>query len=266
LKQYLALVEDVLTNGVVKPDRTGTGTIGAFGRMMTFDMRDGFPLLTTKKLHTKSIVHELLWFLKGSTNVAYLKENGVSIWDEWANGDGELGPVYGKQWRSWTTPDGDTIDQMCWVVDEIKRNPFSRRLVVSAWNVADLDKMALHPCHLLMQFNCTPDNGISMSMYQRSADTGLGVPFNIGSYALLLHMVAQATGREARDFVHFLGDVHVYLDHVEKLRDVQLPREPRPLPRLILNPDVKDLFAFKFEDISFDGYDPLPHISLPVSK
>ena len=253
-----------MEHGTQKTDRTGTGTRALFGRSMTFDLRQGFPLVTTKKLHLKSIVHELVWFLKGESNIRYLKENGVTIWDEWADENGELGPVYGVQWRSWPLPDGSTFDQMQWLVDEIRKNPYSRRLIVSAWNVADVPKMKLPPCHLLMQFNCTPDNGISLMMVQRSGDLGLGIPFNIASYALLLHMVAQATDRQARDFVHVVGDAHVYLNHLEPLA-LQLSREPRALPRLVLNPEVKDLFAFRYEDVKIEGYEPHDAIRMQVA-
>ncbi|MBP3984641.1 thymidylate synthase [Pseudoxanthomonas helianthi] len=263
MRQYLDLLRYVLENGAEKSDRTGTGTRSVFGWQMRFDLGEGFPLVTTKKLHLRSIIHELLWFLKGETNIAYLKENKVSIWDEWADENGELGPVYGKQWRSWEGADGQAIDQMKWLVEEIKRNPDSRRLVVSAWNVADLPKMALMPCHNLFQFYVA--NGkLSCQLYQRSGDIFLGVPFNIASYALLTHMVAQATGLRVGDFVHTLGDAHLYSNHYEQARE-QLSRTPRPLPTLHLNPDVTDLFAFKFEDIEIHGYDPLPAIKAPVA-
>lgn len=263
MKQYLDLLQHVLEHGAEKSDRTGTGTRSVFGWQMRFDLGEGFPLVTTKKLHLRSIVHELLWFLKGETNIAYLKENKVSIWDEWADKNGELGPVYGKQWRSWQGADGETIDQMKWLVEEIKRNPDSRRLVVSAWNVADLPKMALMPCHNLFQFYVA--NGkLSCQLYQRSGDIFLGVPFNIASYALLTHMVAQATGLSVGDFVHTLGDAHLYSNHYEQARE-QLSRTPRALPTLHLNPDVTDLFGFKFEDIEIHGYDPLPAIKAPVA-
>ncbi len=263
MKQYLDLLRHVLEHGTEKADRTGTGTRSVFGWQMRFDLSEGFPLVTTKKLHLRSIVHELLWFLKGETNIAYLKENKVSIWDEWADENGELGPVYGKQWRSWATPDGGSIDQMRWLVDEIKRNPDSRRLVISAWNVADLPKMALMPCHNLFQFYVAGGK-LSCQLYQRSGDIFLGVPFNIASYALLTHMVAQATGLDVGDFVHTLGDAHLYSNHYEQARE-QLSRTPRALPKLHLNPDVTDLFAFKFEDIEIHGYDPLPAIKAPVA-
>ena len=263
MRQYLDLLRDVLDNGAEKSDRTGTGTRSLFGRQMRFDLGDGFPLVTTKKLHTKSIVHELLWFLRGETNIAYLKENGVSIWDEWADADGDLGPVYGKQWRSWQGADGKTIDQIAWLIDEIRRNPDSRRLVVSAWNVADLPKMALAPCHCLFQFHVA--NGrLSCQLYQRSADVFLGVPFNIASYALLTHMVAQVCDLAPGDFVHSFGDVHLYNNHVEQAR-TQLAREPLPLPKLKLNPDVKSIFGFRFEDIAVVGYQAQPAIKAPVA-
>ncbi|MFT4256395.1 MAG: thymidylate synthase [Pseudoxanthomonas sp.] len=263
MKQYLDLLQHVLEHGAEKSDRTGTGTRSVFGWQMRFDLNAGFPLVTTKKLHLRSIIHELLWFLKGETNIAYLKENKVSIWDEWADANGELGPVYGKQWRSWEGAGGQQIDQMQWLVDEIKRNPDSRRLVVSAWNVADLPKMALMPCHNLFQFYVV--NGkLSCQLYQRSGDIFLGVPFNIASYALLTHMVAQATGLGVGDFVHTLGDAHLYSNHFEQARE-QLSRTPRALPKLQLNPDVKGLFDFKFEDIEILGYDPYPAIKAPVA-
>jgi thymidylate synthase len=263
MRQYLDLLRHVLEHGTDKSDRTGTGTRSVFGWQMRFDLREGFPLVTTKKLHLRSIIHELLWFLKGETNIAYLRENRVTIWDEWADGDGELGPVYGKQWRAWEGADGRTIDQISWVVDEIRRNPDSRRLVVSAWNVADLPKMALMPCHTLFQFYVA-DGRLSCQLYQRSGDIFLGVPFNIASYALLTHMVAQVCGLEAGDFVHTLGDAHLYSNHFEQARE-QLSREPRPLPRLELNPEVRDLFAFTFDDIRITGYDPHPAIKAPVA-
>ncbi len=263
MKQYLDLLQHVLEQGAEKSDRTGTGTRSVFGWQMRFDLNEGFPLVTTKKLHLRSIIHELLWFLKGETNIAYLKENGVSIWDEWADADGELGPVYGKQWRSWQGADGQTVDQMKWLVDEIGRNPDSRRLVISAWNVAELPKMALMPCHSLFQFYVV-DGKLSCQLYQRSGDIFLGVPFNIASYALLTHMVAQATGLGVGDFVHTLGDAHLYSNHYEQARE-QLSRTPRDLPRLHLNPEVKDLFAFTFDDIEIHGYDPLPAIKAPVA-
>jgi thymidylate synthase len=262
MKQYLELLRHVLERGAEKSDRTGTGTRSVFGWQMRFDLNDGFPLVTTKKLHLRSIIHELLWILKGETNIAYLKDNKVSIWDEWADAQGELGPVYGKQWRRWSSPDGE-IDQMRWLVEEIKRNPDSRRLVVSAWNVADLPRMALMPCHTLFQFYVA--NGkLSCQLYQRSGDIFLGVPFNIASYALLTHMVAQACGLGVGDFVHTLGDAHLYSNHYEQARE-QLARTPRPLPRLVLNPAVTDLFAFGHDDIAIEGYDPHAAIKAPVA-
>ncbi len=263
MQQYLELLRAARERGTFKQDRTGTGTTSLFGWQMRFDLAGGFPALTTKKLHLRSIIHELLWFLKGDTNIRYLKDNKVSIWDEWADADGELGPVYGRQWRSWQAPDGRTIDQIEGVLDQIKRNPDSRRLVVSAWNPADVDKMALPPCHCLFQFYVA-EGRLSCQLYQRSADIFLGVPFNIASYALLTHMVAQACGLQPGDFVHTLGDAHLYANHVEQA-DRQLARQPRPLPTLRLNPDITDLFAFRFEDIALDGYDPHPHIAAPVA-
>jgi thymidylate synthase len=260
---YHDLLRRILDEGVAKSDRTGTGTLSLFGHQMRFDLAEGFPLVTTKKLHLKSIVHELLWFLAGDTNVAYLRANGVTIWDEWADEQGELGPVYGKQWRSWAKPGGGTVDQIKWVLDEIRRNPDSRRLVVSAWNPAELDQMALAPCHCLFQFYVA-DGRLSCQLYQRSADVFLGVPFNIASYALLTQMVAQVTGHAPGDFVHSFGDVHLYSNHVEQAR-LQLTREPRPLPRLKLNPSVKSLFDFHFDDVVIDGYDPHPAIRAPVA-
>ena len=263
MKAYLDLLRDVIEHGSDKADRTGTGTRSVFGRQMRFDLRDGFPLVTTKKLHLRSIVHELLWFLKGETNVAYLRDHKVSIWDEWADADGELGPVYGKQWRRWATADGREIDQIRWVIDEIRRNPDSRRLIVSAWNVADLPDMALMPCHTMFQFYVT-DGRLSCQLYQRSGDLFLGVPFNIASYALLTHMVAQACDLGVGDFVHTLGDAHIYANHFDQVRE-QLSRDPRPLPTLRLNPEVKDLFGFAYDDIAIDGYDPHPAIKAPVA-
>ncbi len=263
MKQYLELLRHVLEQGAEKSDRTGTGTRSVFGWQMRFDLAAGFPLVTTKKLHLRSIVHELLWILKGETNIAWLRDNKVSIWDEWADADGELGPVYGKQWRRWSAGDGEEVDQIRWVVDEIKRNPDSRRLIVSAWNVADLPHMALMPCHTLFQFYVA--NGkLSCQLYQRSGDIFLGVPFNIASYALLTHMVAQVCGLDVGDLVHTLGDAHLYANHFEQARE-QLLRMPRPLPTLKLNPAIKDLFDFTFEDITIEGYDPWPAIKAPVA-
>ena len=263
MKQYLDLMRHVLDNGVVKQDRTGTGTKSVFGYQMRFKLSDGFPLLTTKKLHLKSIIYELLWFLRGDTNIKYLNEHGVSIWDEWADADGDLGHIYGYQWRSWPTPDGGSIDQIQQVIDTLKNNPESRRIIVSAWNVADIDNMNLPPCHALFQFYVA-DGRLSLQLYQRSADIFLGVPFNIASYALLLMMVAQVTGYEPGDFIHTLGDAHLYLNHLEQAR-LQLTREPRPLPRMVINPDVKDIFGFQYEDFSLEDYNPHPHIKAQVS-
>ena len=263
MRAYLDLLRHVLDHGTEKADRTGTGTRSVFGWQMRYDLAEGFPLVTTKKLHLKSIVHELVWFLRGETNVRYLKDNGVSIWDEWADADGELGPVYGKQWRSWSAPDGRTIDQIAWVVEEIRRNPDSRRLIVSAWNVADLPRMALQPCHTMFQFYVA--NGrLSCQLYQRSGDIFLGVPFNIASYALLTHMVAQVTGLAPGDFVHTLGDAHLYSNHFDQARE-QLSRAPRPLPKLVLNPDVRSLFDFRYEDVAIVDYAPHPAIRAPVA-
>jgi len=263
MQQYLDLLRHVLEQGTEKADRTGTGTRSVFGWQLRFDLAAGFPLVTTKKLHLRSIVHELLWFLKGETNVAYLRDNKVTIWDEWADEHGELGPVYGKQWRRWSAADGSEIDQIKWVVEEIRRNPDSRRLIVSAWNVADLPKMALMPCHTLFQFYVA-DGKLSCQLYQRSGDIFLGVPFNIASYALLTHMVAQVCGLGVGDFVHTLGDAHLYSNHYEQARE-QLTRTPRALPTLRLNPDVRDLFDFTFDDIAIEHYDPLPAIKAPVA-
>ncbi len=260
---YHDLLRRILDEGVPKHDRTGTGTLSVFGHQMRFDLADGFPLVTTKKLHVKSIIHELLWFLAGDTNVRALQEQGVSIWDEWADDEGDLGPVYGKQWRSWERSDGGTVDQIAWVTDEIRRNPDSRRLIVSAWNPADLDRMALAPCHCLFQFYVA-EGRLSCQLYQRSADAFLGVPFNIASYALLTHMMAQATGLQPGDFVHSFGDAHLYLNHLEQAR-LQLSRDPRPLPRLRLNPAVRSLFEFRFEDVAIEGYEPHPAIRAPVA-
>ena len=263
MQAYLDLLRRVMAEGVVKGDRTGTGTRSVFGHQMRFDLSKGFPLVTTKKLHLRSIIHELLWFIAGETNIEYLRKNAVTIWDEWADEGGELGPVYGKQWRSWAKPDGGTVDQIKWVINEIKRNPDSRRLVVSAWNPADLDKMALPPCHCLFQFYVA-DGKLSCQLYQRSADIFLGVPFNIASYALLTAMMAQVTGLKPGDFVHTFGDAHLYSNHVEQAT-LQLTREPRPLPVLKLNPEVKSLFDFTYDDITIEGYDPHPAIKAPVA-
>ena len=258
MQQYLNLLNRILTEGTQKGDRTGTGTLSIFGHQMRFDLRDGFPLLTTKKLHLKSIIYELLWFLRGDTNVRYLQEHGVRIWNEWADENGELGPVYGHQWRSWPDYKGGTIDQIKNVVDMIKHNPDSRRMLVTAWNPAEVDDMALPPCHCLFQFYVA-DGRLSLQLYQRSADSFLGVPFNIASYALLLQMIAQVTGLEAGEFIHTTGDTHLYLNHLEQAK-LQLTREPHPLPKMKINPDVKDIFDFKYEDFELIGYDPLPHI------
>ncbi len=263
MHQYLQLLDHILADGVHKDDRTGTGTRSVFGYQMRFDLADGFPLVTTKKLHTRSIIHELLWFLAGETNTAYLNEHGVSIWNEWADERGDLGPVYGKQWRSWATPDGRAIDQLTDVVEQIKRNPDSRRLIVSAWNVGELDQMALPPCHLLYQFYVAQGR-LSCQLYQRSADVFLGVPFNIASYALLLLMVAQATGLAPGEFVHTLGDAHLYDNHLEQAQK-QLARTPRPLPTMRLDPSVKNLLDFGFEHFELENYDPHPHIKAPVA-
>lgn len=263
MKQYLNLLNRILTEGTKKEDRTGTGTLSVFGNQMRFNLEDGFPLLTTKKLHLKSIIYELLWFLRGDTNVHWLQEHGVRIWNEWADENGELGPVYGHQWRSWPDYNGGTIDQIQNVLNLIKHSPDSRRMMVSAWNVAEVEKMALPPCHCLFQFYVA-DGRLSLQLYQRSADTFLGVPFNIASYALLLQMMAQVTGLRAGDFIHTTGDTHLYLNHLEQAR-LQLTREPRKLPVMRLNPDVKDLFDFKFEDFSLENYDPWPHIKGDVS-
>ena len=263
MEQYLDLLRRVKAEGVEKSDRMGTGTISIFGHQMRFHLDDGFPLLTTKKLHLKSIIYELLWFLKGDTNVHYLQENGVRIWNEWADADGNLGPVYGHQWRSWETTDGKVVDQISEVVETIKNNPDSRRIMVCSWNVGDLPHMALPPCHCLFQFYVA--NGtLSLQLYQRSADIFLGVPFNIASYALLLQMMAQVTGLKAGDFVHTFGDAHIYLNHLEQV-DLQLTREPRPLPKMLINPDVKSIFDFKYEDFELTDYNPWPHIAGKVS-
>jgi thymidylate synthase len=263
MRQYLDLLKDILDNGVDRGDRTGTGTRGVFGRQMRFDLSEGFPLLTTKKLHLKSIAIELLWFLRGETNVKWLQERGVSIWDEWADADGELGPVYGKQWRSWAAPDGRTIDQIAWVRDEIIQNPNSRRLIVSAWNPADVDQMALPPCHCLFQFFVAKGK-LSCQLYQRSADVFLGVPFNIASYALLTMLMARATKLAPGEFVHTFGDVHLYSNHFDQAR-LQIQRTPKPLPRLELNPAKTDLFDWNYEDFTLTGYAPDAHIKAPVA-
>lgn len=270
MKPYLDLLDRILREGVEKGDRTGTGTLSVFGHQMRFNLEEGFPLLTTKKLHLKSIIHELLWFLQGSTNVKYLQEHGVRIWNEWADENGELGPVYGHQWRSWPDYDGNSIDQIKIILDQLKNNPNSRRMLVSAWNVAEVNKMALPPCHTMFQFYVAPPKDaddkprLSLQLYQRSADTFLGVPFNIASYALLCMMVAQVCDMKPGDFVHTTGDTHLYLNHLEQAR-LQLTREPRPLPVMRINPDVKDLFAFQYEDFQLENYDPWPHIKAEVS-
>jgi len=263
MKQYQDLMRHVLETGNQKHDRTGTGTISAFGYQMRFDLQQGFPVVTTKKLHLKSIIHELLWFLSGDTNIKYLKENGVKIWDEWADAEGNLGPVYGYQWRSWPTPDGSHVDQISQVVQQLKNNPDSRRIIVSAWNVADVSKMALPPCHCLFQFYVA-DGKLSCQLYQRSADIFLGVPFNIASYALLTLMLAQVCGLQPGDFIHTFGDAHLYNNHLEQA-NLQLSREPRSLPTMRINPKIKDIFGFKFEDFSLENYDPLPHIKAQVA-
>lgn len=263
MQQYLDLMRHVRDNGTRKEDRTGTGTISIFGHQCRYDLSEGFPAVTTKKLHFKSIIHELLWFLKGDTNIAYLKENGVSIWDEWADEKGELGPVYGHQWRSWPTPDGGHIDQITNLIDSIKNNPDSRRLIVSAWNVAEVENMALPPCHSLFQFYVL-DGRLSCQLYQRSADIFLGVPFNVASYALLTLMIAQVCNLKPGDFIHTFGDAHLYSNHLEQV-DLQLSREPRPLPTMKINPDVKSIFDFKYEDFSLENYDPYPGIKAPVA-
>lgn len=263
MRQYLELMERVLGTGTRKTDRTGTGTMSVFGHQMRFDLTDGFPMVTTKKLHLRSIIHELIWFLNGETNIAYLRRNGVSIWDEWADENGELGPVYGKQWRSWATLDGSAVDQISEVIEILRRDPDSRRMVVSAWNPADIPDMALAPCHCLFQFYVA-DGRLSCQLYQRSADVFLGVPFNIASYALLTLMMAQVTGLKPGDFVHTLGDAHLYLNHLEQAKE-QLSRKPRALPRMQLNPDVTSIFDFRYEDFELTDYDPHPHIKAPVA-
>jgi thymidylate synthase len=270
MRAYLDLMQHVLEHGTKKSDRTGTGTLSVFGYQMHFDLSHGFPLLTTKKVHLRSIIHELLWFLQGDTNIKYLKDNDVKIWDEWADENGDLGPVYGKQWRSWAAPDGRVIDQISEVIAQIKKNPDSRRLIVSAWNVGDLDKMALAPCHAFFQFYVAPSTGsgqagkLSCQLYQRSADIFLGVPFNIASYALLTLMVAQVCDLQPGDFVHTFGDAHLYLNHLEQTR-LQLSREPHPLPTMRISPEVKNIFDFKFEDFALESYDPYPAIKAPVA-
>jgi thymidylate synthase len=263
MQSYQALLKHVLDHGVKREDRTGTGTLSVFGYQMRFDLSQGFPLVTTKKVHLKSIIHELIWFLSGNTNTKYLKDNGVTIWDEWADANGNLGPVYGSQWRSWKGAEGKAIDQITQVIEQIKKNPNSRRLIVSAWNVGELEKMALPPCHAFFQFYVA--NGkLSCQLYQRSADTFLGVPFNIASYALLTMMIARVTGLQPGDFVHTLGDTHLYLNHIEQAH-LQLTREPRPLPKMKINPDVRSIFDFKFEDFTLEGYDPHPAIKAPIA-
>lgn len=263
MKQYLELLNRILNEGTRKSDRTGTGTLSVFGHQMRFDMAEGFPLLTTKKLHLKSIIYELLWFLRGDTNVKYLHDHGVRIWDEWADENGELGPIYGHEWRSWPDYQGGTIDQIANVVDQIRRTPDSRRMIVSAWNVAEVDNMALPPCHTMFQFYVA-EGRLSLQLYQRSADTFLGVPFNIASYALLLQMMAQVTGLQPGEFIHTTGDTHLYLNHLDQAR-LQLTRTPRKLPRMAINPDVKSIFDFTYEDFRLEGYDPWPHIKAEVS-
>jgi thymidylate synthase len=263
LKQYLDLCKHVLENGTFKGDRTGTGTISSFGYQMRFDLAEGFPLVTTKKLHLKSIIYELLWFLNGDTNVRYLQENGVRIWNEWADENGELGPIYGHQWRSWTGADGNTVDQISELIQQIKTNPNSRRLLVNAWNVAEIDKMALPPCHCMFQFYVA-DGKLSCQLYQRSADVFLGVPFNIASYALLTMMIAQVCGLKPGEFVHTFGDVHIYQNHIEQV-NLQLTREPKQLPTLTINPEVQDIFSFQYGDFTLENYDPHPHIKGVVS-
>ena len=263
MRQYLDLMQHILDHGVPKNDRTGTGTLSIFGHQLRFDLNDGFPLLTTKKIHLKSVIHELLWFLKGETNITYLKDNGVTIWDEWADEKGDLGPVYGYQWRSWPTPDGRHVDQIANIIEEIRRNPDSRRLLVSAWNVADLDKMALLPCHAFFQFYIA-QNRLSCQLYQRSADVFLGVPFNIASYALLTLMIAQVCRLKPGELIHTFGDAHLYLNHVEQARE-QLSRQPKTLPVMNINPAVKNIHEFKYEDFHLEGYEPHPAIKAPIA-
>ena len=263
MKQYLDLLRRILDEGTVRNDRTGVGTKSIFGHQMRFDLSEGFPLLTTKKIHLKSVIHELLWFIAGDTNIGYLRKNGVTIWDEWADADGNLGPVYGHQWRSWPAPDGRSIDQLAQVVEMIRRTPDSRRLLVTAWNPGEVDRMALPPCHCLFQFHVA-DGRLSCQLYQRSADTFLGVPFNIASYALLTLMIAQVTGLQPGEFIHTTGDTHIYLNHFDQVHE-QLTRTPRPLPTMRLNPEVTDLFAFRYEDFALEGYDPWPAIKAPVA-
>lgn len=263
MKPYLDLLEHILSVGKEKKDRTGVGTLSTFGHQMRFNLEEGFPLITTKKIHLKSVIYELLWFLRGETNKKYLNDHGVTIWDEWAREDGDLGPVYGKQWRAWLAPNGKTIDQISQVIERIKTNPDDRRLIVSAWNVPEIEQMALPPCHLLFQFYVSRGE-LSCQLYQRSADAFLGVPFNIASYALLTLMVAQVTGLRAKDFIHTFGDVHIYLNHLEQVK-LQLSREPRPLPRIILNPAVKDIFGFQYEDFTLENYVPHPAIKAPIA-
>lgn len=263
MKQYLDTLKDIYENGTLKSDRTGTGTKSVFGRQMRFDLSEGFPLVTTKKVHLRSIIHELLWFIAGDTNIKYLNDNGVSIWDEWADENGDLGPVYGHQWRSWPAPDGSTIDQLTNVINQIKNNPDSRRLIVSAWNVAEVDKMALPPCHSLFQFYVA-DGRLSCQLYQRSADMFLGVPFNIASYALLTMMIAQVTGLKPGEFIHTLGDAHIYTNHFEQV-ELQLNRTPKALPTMKINPTVTSIYDFKYEDFTLEGYDPYPAIKAPVA-
>ena len=263
MRQYLDLLQEIMDRGVVKSDRTGVGTKSIFGHQMRFDLQEGFPLLTTKKVHLRSIIHELLWFISGDTNIGYLHDNKVTIWDEWADENGDLGPVYGKQWRSWETPDGRSIDQLSEVIETIRKNPDSRRMIVCAWNPSDVDKMALPPCHCFFQFYVA-EGRLSCQLYQRSADTFLGVPFNIASYALLTMMIAQVCGLEPGEFVHTTGDTHIYLNHFDQVKE-QLSREPRPLPVMKLNPEVKSIFDFKYEDFELTGYDPWPAIKAPVA-